>query len=351
MNRIRFVGAIVASLVILLVGCEPSEQATGSNGAERQTPIAAYEVVGRDLSRQLALSATVVARVQVNLTSRTQGLVAEVLVEEGDHVTAGELLARFDVVEHQAELNRAKAQALEAGLELERVRQLRASQTVPEADLQRAKAAYAAASAEQELWQTRLNFGAIYAPTDAVVTARYIEIGEPVEAQQQLFTLAKMDELVVRPGVSERDVRYLTQGQQVPVRLDGLPGQEITGEIRRIFPAADSASRLINVEVLLPTDSFAQGIRPGFLARIPLQVDPRPEAIAVPAAAVGEDGDQRYVYRIVDDRLEKTFIEVSITRGQWTEVREGVNIGDVVLATNPIDMRDGTRVRIVNWRG
>lgn len=345
--------SIVGLLALVAAACsgEPSDEDNAEVGGERQTPIAAYEVVARDISRQLNLSATVQARVQVNLTSRTQGLVADVFVEESDHVSAGQLLAQFDVSEHQAEFNRAQARAKEAQLELERLQQLRQNQTISISELQRAEAAFSAADAERDLWQTRLDFGAIYAPTDAVVTARYIEVGESLEAQQHLFTLEKMDELVLLPGVSERDIRFLSVGQEVPVRLDALPEQEITGTIRRIFPAADESSRLINVEVLLPAESFEQGVRPGFLARLPLVVDPRPQAIAVPAASVGEDGDTRYVYQVVDEQLVKTTVQLGITRGQWTEVLDGIDVGAIVLATNPIDMRDGTRVRIVNWRG
>ncbi|WP_126777689.1 efflux RND transporter periplasmic adaptor subunit [Aliidiomarina sanyensis] len=186
--------------VCLLGACsDGAEPSSSSGGEERRIPIAAYEVVPRDLSRQLMLSATVEPRIQVTLTSRTQGIVAD------------------------------------------------------------------------------------------------IEIGESIEPQQPLFTLANMNELVIRPGVSERDIRHLEVGMTVPVRLDSMPDKEIEGTIRRIFPAADQSSRLLRIEVLLPEQSFEQGVRPGFLARLPLIVDPRPDALAVPAAAVGESGDQRYI--------------------------------------------------------
>ncbi|WP_331458489.1 efflux RND transporter periplasmic adaptor subunit [Aliidiomarina indica] len=338
---------------IFLAGCSDAPSQTNGNetGGERRTPIAAYEVTPRDLSRQLTLSATVEPRIQVTLTSRTQGRVTDIHVEESDAVEAAAVMAQFDVAEQQAELRRAEARAYEAQLEFERLQQLRESNTISISELQRAEATYAAAAAERDLWQTRIDFGSILAPLSGVVTGRYIEIGESVEAQQPLFSLANMHELVVRPGVSERDIRHLTVGDEVPVLLDGLPDNEFRGTIRRIFPIADRSSRLLRIEVLLPEDAFEQGVRPGFLGRLPLTVDPRPNALAVPAAAIGEDADKRYIYRVVDERLERTTIEVGITRGQWTEVLSGIEEGDVVLATNPIDMRDGTAVRIVNWRG
>lgn len=339
-------------LCFVLPGCsDNAERAVSDTEEAGRTPIAAYEVVARDLSRQVTLSAAVEPRIQVHLSSRTQGTVEEVLVEAGDAVERGELLAQFDVREDVLELRRAEAHEEEARLEFERIQQLRDGDTISLAELQRAQAALTVAEAERELWQTRIEFSRIRAPHDAVVTERFIERGESVQNQEPLFELAVMDELVLRPGVSERDVRHLAAGQVVPVQLDAMPDSFVQGRIRRVFPSADSASGLLRIEVLLPADSFAQGVRPGFLGRIPLVIDARPDTLAVPAAAIGEDGDAHYLYLVREQQLVRQPITTGITRGQWTEVLEGISRGDVVLATNPIDMRDGAAVRIVNWRG
>lgn len=342
----------VALSVTLLAGCTgDSNRNGGDTAAERRTPIAVYEVSPRDLSRQVTLSASVQPRYHIHVNSRLQGAIEEVLVEEGDRVERGDLLLSFDVQEERVELQRARARATESKLELERLQQLIDSRNVSEAELQRAQAASEAAEAEQSLWQTRVNFGSVRAPQDAVVTARHIEQGEVAESQQALFELAVMQDLVVRPGISERDVRHLSIGQVVPIQLDALPDETIDGRIRRIFPLADPTSRLVTVEIGLPEDSFERGVRPGYLARIPMVVDARPNTIAVPAAAIGEGEEGRYIYVVVEDRLEHRDIEVGITRGQWTEIRAGLEAGELVLATNPIDMSEGTAVRIVGYRG
>jgi len=107
----------------------------------------------------------------------------------------------------------------------------------------------------------------------------------------------------------------------------------------------------VPIEVVLPADAVDRGVRPGFLARIRITVDERGGTLAVPAAALGEDGQKRYVYLVRDERLARRTVEPGVTRGEWTEIRAGLEPGDIVLATNPIDMRDGQRVRIVGWRG
>ena len=347
----RFRGLMLGvTVAAVLVGCEAGE-GNDREREERSTPIAATEVVPRDLSRQLSMSGTVEPRVSIRLAARTSGTLRTVGPEEGERVEEGEVLAALDMSEEEAELRRAQAREQETRLSYERIAGLRRQQAVSQAEYERARAEYEVAESERGLWQTRVDFGRILAPRDAVVTARYFEPGEAVQAGETMFELGAMDELVIRLGVSELDVVYLEQGQAVPVTLDALPDNTLEARIRRVFPGAEATSRLVTVEVALPPDAADRGVRPGFLGRVRMPIDPRPDALAVPAAAIGEDGDTHYVYVVEDEKLVHREVSVGVTRGQWTEITEGIAVDEIVLATNPLDMSDGQRVRIVGWRG
>lgn len=344
-------GGIGLLLALLAVGCSRAEESDNKDRSETGTPIAAVEIQPRDLSRQLRTSGVIQPRVTIRLASRATGLLQQVHVEEGDAVEEGDLLAELDMSEAIAERNRAKARADQAYQDYLRLKLLQERDLVSQAEYELARTAHDVAASEQKLWQTRVDFGQIRAPRKAVVTARLVEPGEAIEAQDAVFELAALDELVVRLGISELDIVHLKQGDTVEMRLDALPDTPIQGEIRRIFPSADAQSRLITVEIQLPHDATERGVRPGFLARVRMEIDARPNALAVPASAIGEDGDDRYVYAVVDDRLEQRIVETGVTRSEWTEIRSGLEEGDIVLATNPIDMSPGMLVRIVGWRG
>jgi membrane fusion protein (multidrug efflux system) len=328
----------------------PSNNANDHRG-ESRTPIAAVELSLRDLSRELATSAAVEPLVRIRLASRTSGTVKSVHFEEGDRVSKGEVLAELDMSEAKAELARATAVAEQARLAYHRQAELLETRLISPSDYDQSRTDLAVAESEQKLWETRIEFGRITAPRDAVVTHRYIEPGEAIENNEIAFELAAMDELVLRVGVSELDVVHLERGQSVPVRFDAMPESTMQSTIRRIYPTAERQSRLVTVEVALPGDAAERGIRPGFLARIRMPIDERPDVIAVPSAAIGQDGDGQYVYVVSDDRLHRRTVETGATRGQWTQVTEGLDVGEIVLATNPIDMNDGQAVRIVGWRG
>ncbi|MFO7706262.1 MAG: efflux RND transporter periplasmic adaptor subunit [Halopseudomonas sp.] len=332
-------------LLALLTGCQP--EAPSSPAERPATPVAAHEVSPRDLSRPLRIAATVEARVLISLAARTEGTVQSVAVEEGDRVKAGQLLAQLDVAEAGAELARAQAQMASATLDFNRASELRRRGVATDIEYQAADVALQVARSQRELWQSRVAYGRIAAPQASMVIARHIEPGEAVETQSTLFELADMDQLVLRLGVSELDVVHLQQGQRLPVTLDALPDLLLEGVVRRIFPAALGSSRLITVEVLLPSTAWKQGVRPGFLARIDAAIDPRPATLVAPSAALGGQQGGYYVFVIEDDVLNRRAVSTGISRSRWTEILSGVEPGELILASNPINMLDAQKVRIV----
>lgn len=346
---IFWIPLLVFSL-LLIPGCGNPD--TGNSPPENAgTPVAAIELVRRDLSRQLSTSATVQARQSIRLAARIAGTFEEVLVEEGDFVEQGYLLARLDVSEQRAELQAARAREERAQQEYRRAKELLDRDLISEAEYALENTNQRVAESERKLWETRVSFGQVKAPVSGVITARYVEPGEAVDARGTLFELAATDELILRFGVSELDVIHLETDQSVPLHIDALPGEEFSGSIRRIFPAADRDSRLITVEVSLPPETHQKGVRPGYLGRTRMAIDRRPDVIAVPASAIGEGENGSYVFVIAEERLHRREVSRGVTRGQWTEITSGLEEGEIILASNPIDMSDGQRVRIVGWRG
>ncbi len=337
-----------AIALLVLVGCSDADGNGDSREREsRPMPITALEVTPRTLSRQLSLSGRVRPRVTVDIAARTSGAVDRVLMDEGKAVARGDVLAQLDMSEARAELGRSEAEEERARLDYERVAQLRERDVATATEYQTARADLRVAENTTELWRTRVNYGEIIAPRSAVVTTRHIEPGEAVQNQDVLFELAALDELVIRVGVPERDVVHLQQGQLLPVRIDAMPEALFEGRIRLISPMPREASQLTPVEILLPPDAYESGVRPGFLARIQTPVDRREGVLAVPSAAIGISRGERYLMRVEGDELKQTEVETGVTRGEWTEITRGIEAGDTILATNPLEARDGQSVRIV----
>lgn len=350
--------ALVLALAGALAACSQPASSPASGAvrapqaeAERGFPVRAYVVERRTLERNVLVAGTVEPLRSIQLAARTDGVVAEVAVEAGDRVRAGQLLARIDVSEQQAELNRAEATLREARANFERLDALRDRSFVDAASVLSARAALEVAQSEVELWRTRVQFGRIEASIDGYVIQRLIEPGAAVGRLAPAFELADLDQLVLRVGVSELDAAGIAVDRAVAVSVDALADAEVEARVRRVFPAADASSRLVTVELALPGAHAAHGIRPGYLARARFTVDSRSEVLAVPAAAVGL-GEQPYVMVIdAEQRLVRREVATGVVRGEWREVSGGLQPGDRVVATSPLDLAEGERVRVVETVG
>jgi membrane fusion protein, multidrug efflux system len=352
--RLKNVILFAALAGLVLVGCsgDPVPEAGSGSPERRALPVQAIEVAPRDLSRRVQVSAPVEPMRTIRLAARTEGVLTEVLVEEGDDVAAGQLLASIDVREQQAELQRSRARLDEKRANFERMEQLKARDYIDAASYEAARAELSIAESEVELWQTRVEFGTVTSTIDGTVVGRYIEPGEAISRHEALFSIADLSSLVVRLGVSELDVRNLRLGDAVVLQVDAVADQNpLAGMVRRIFPAAEADSRLITVEVEVP-DALDAGVRPGFLARAHMLVDQREGVLAVPAGSVAESQGEYFVMVINgEERLERRVIEPGILRGAWREVLSGLETGDRVVSANPLEMNAGDRVRIVELSG
>jgi membrane fusion protein, multidrug efflux system len=331
-----------------LSGCAPEAFEPGST-VDRTLPVQVYLVAPRDLSRSVQVSAPVESLTTVRLAAQTSGVVTRVHVETGDLVSSGDVIAELDVREAEAELAQARANLAEQQVNYERLARLSSEGFVDAASFEVARTRVDSAQATVQLWQTRVDFGRVMATLNGVVTARHVEPGEAVSQYAPLVTLADMESLIVRFGLSELDVASLTPGMPVPVTIDALPDSpQLAATIRRIAPTTEGPSRLVAVEVALPADAHAR-VRLGYLARATIAVDQRPGVLAIPLGAVAIDAAGSFVMVVDEDlRLARRTVEPGLARGEWREVVSGLKVGDAIVTSNPADLIEGERVRVVS---
>jgi membrane fusion protein (multidrug efflux system) len=281
----------------------------------------------------------------IGVNSQVGGALLAVNVEEGSRVRRGQLLAEIDPRELSAQVRAAEAQLTLAKSTADRAEALYANKVITTAEYDRDRTALTAAEASLAQLRTRLEFTRVIAPLSGVVTQRFVREGDIVGANTALFTVADVSTLVTLLPVSELEVPLLRTGAEVPVRVDAL-GTEVSGTIRRIFPAADSANRLVPVEVAIPGDAVP-GLRPGYTVRATLRLDERTGVLVVPTRAVlGAEGTYS-VYLIANGRAERRRVRVGVDLDGRTEVLEGLAFGDTIITTGNAMLREGSQVRVV----
>lgn len=282
----------------------------------------------------------------IGVNAQLGGALLTVRVEEGDVVRTGQVLAEIDSRELRAQVRSAEAGLALAKSTAERSAVLYKDRVVTAAEHERDQAALEAAQASLDALRTRLGFAQVRAPTSGIITEKRVEAGDVVQGQTRLFTVADISTLVVRVQVSELDITGINEGQAANITFDAVPGTNFRGSIRRIFPAADSLTRMVPVEVAIGGTSAAR-IKPGYLARVTFKLGERPGVLLTPITAVVGSRDARAVYLVHGNKAERRLVRVGQQSGELVEILEGVSEGDSVVVAGAEQLRDGAEIRIV----
>ncbi|MGY6520061.1 MAG: efflux RND transporter periplasmic adaptor subunit [Lysobacteraceae bacterium] len=332
----------------------------------------------------LDASGFVYARRQATVSAKITGKVEEVLIEEGMRVEAGQVMARLDPADAQAQLALAEAQReaaraqlgeIRANLELsrrtlERDRSLFERQLVARAQLDQSQAQVQAlqarlASAQRQvavaddqraLAAIGVENTIIRAPFAGVVTQKAAQPGEmisPVSAgggftRTGIGTVVDMGSLEVEVDVNEAFIGRVQPGMPVQAALNAYPDWRIDGEVIAIIPAADRTRATVRVRVRLDSDDPRivpdMGVRVSFLEDTAASAEPMP-GVWIPARALVETDDGAHVFRVADDRARRVAVETGQRRDADVHVPAGLSDGQSVVLS-PEGLRDGQRVRV-----
>jgi RND family efflux transporter MFP subunit len=335
------------------------------------------------VAQRLQTNATLEAFEETDLFAKVSGYLSDVHVDIGDHVKAGQVLAIIDVPEMKQELAEAKAQlaskqsslesarrqldhnkadlALQGALAKDREQlgegrgfisdrtldQVHANAEIAKADLGVAEAnrdlaanQVDVAAATVEKIKTLLAYTQIIAPFDGVVARRQVNRGDLVQAATatrttpsagSLFTVQRIDTIRVFCDVPENDVPHLHVGDPAIVKPSGFDGKPFVGRVTRFSLRLDPETRNMRTEIDLPNPK--ERLYPGTYAQVSLEMNRRPDALTIPIAAVGSDGDGNFVYTITDNRITRLGLKTGLTDNGRIEVTAGLSEETTVVAS------------------
>lgn len=352
-RRYRLASPGVMFLALMAAGsCSDSGQGqTAGGGRGRRAvvaPVAVAVAAPRDLARRVTLTGPVEPIRVVEISARTAGSLVTMRVVEGDRVRAGQVLAELDERETRAQLGRARAVLTTAEATYRRTERLLASAMVTDVEFEQARAAYETARSDVDLWETRLDYTRVVAPTRGVITAKYVEEGGAVSTNQRMFDIADDSLMVIRVQMSELDVVRLEPGTGVTVELDAYPGVPFAGTVRRVFPSADAQTRLVPVEVAVASAPGGPQPKPGFLARVHFDLDRRHDVLVVPVSSVGNGATGEFVFLVDADTLVRQAVTTGLTSDGMVEVADGLAGGERVVSSPLINLQPGERVRVTS---
>ncbi|MDJ0814137.1 MAG: efflux RND transporter periplasmic adaptor subunit [Woeseiaceae bacterium] len=331
--------------IAVIPGCGTG-QASVTDAAEVRAatpvPVETSAPVRADIFATYHATSTIESDVDAPVLARVGGEVVELLVEEGDVVAAGQVLARLDGQRLRLEMLSARADLERVSGELARYDDLAARGLVSEAMYDGLKYDMDALKARYDLARLNYDYSAIRATIGGVVTAREIKLGEHITADSVAFRITDSSELIAYLQIPQAELAKFATGHRADLEVDSMPGTSFGATIARISPTIDIRNGTFRATAVI--DNEQGDLVPGMFARFTVAYEKHVDALLIPRIAVIEEDDEASVYVVSDGAVTRRIIEVGIASENHVEVLSGLDENEEIVVIGHSGLRDGSKV-------
>jgi membrane fusion protein, multidrug efflux system len=290
------------------------------------------------------------------VSAELAGIVSEISFENGAEAKKGDVLMKLDTSQEEALLRSAAAEAQLARTDLERSRDLAMKKVVSSAELDSAQSKFTRLNAVVDQMRSSIAKKTLIAPFDGQLGIRQVNVGQMINAGQQVVALTALDSVYVDFALPEQHLSKLTKDLEVQVRVDALPGREFKGKLTAINSMLDPVTRNVPLQATLQNPDHA--LHPGMFAKVDVMLPETKKTIVIPGAAVSYApyGDSVFVIEKQKDPktgkeslvLRQQFVRIGEVRGDFVSVTKGLKAGEEVVGTGVFKLRNGMVVTINN---
>ena len=339
---------VLALAAVTLCACGQGDESS-EEVAEEEAPAIPVETVKPsrgDIDALYSGTAPIEAFADATVIAKVGGEVREILVEEGDNVTSGQILARLDGDRLRLERDQAEANLHKLQRDYQRNVDLKERGLVSAGDFEEIQYEMEALQATYDLAKLELGYTEIRAPIDGVVSERFIKIGNTIDANARTFQITSLEPLVSYLHVPEREYRRIETGQPAGIEVDALQGARFEAIVARVSPVVDPATGTFKITI--EVSDASRRLKPGMFGRISIVYDSHMNALQIPRGAVIEEGGETAVFVIAGDTVEKRAIRTGYSESGYIEVLEGLDEKDEVVIVGQSNLKNGSKVAVIN---
>jgi len=346
-RRARGVFCGLALLVCVVTGCRPQPGTGGPPAGAMVVQVVAADAKRQAVSDTLALVADIAANESVELKAETEGIVQEVLFEEGQAVAKDQLLLRLDDTKLAATLAEAEATFKLSGATFARSQQLLHDKLISQQEYDQAAASFDRTRAAVDLMRRQLRDAKVHAPFAGVVGARQVSPGQVITRATVLTTLVDLDPVKVEFYVPESRLSQAQVGQLIEITVPAYPGRKYRGKVYFISPKLDEATRRVLVKATI-ANPHAE-LKPGMFGNLELTVQLRESAVVIPELALLWEGDEARVFVVSSNQTAQLRpVKVGLRLPGLVEVIDGVAEGERVVTEGLQKVVPGAPVRVAD---
>jgi membrane fusion protein (multidrug efflux system) len=351
------IGGLLA-LVILLVGVKALQivRMASTPMVMPATTVSSATAKEEDWAPVLSAVGSVSAVQGAIIAAELGGVVSDIKFENGGVAKKGDVIMKLDASQEEALLRSAEAEAELARTDLERAQGLASQKVVSKAELDAAESKFRRLTAIVDQMRSNIRKKTLVAPFDGQLGIRQVNVGQMINPGQQVVALTSLDPVYVDFALPQQHLAQLSQGLEVRVTTDALPGRVFPGKLTAVNSMVDTATRNVSVQATLESPDHL--LRPGMFAKAEVVLPEKSPALVIPGSAVSYAPFGDSVFVIEKKKDEKTgketqvirqqFVRVGESRGDFVSITQGLKAGEIVVGTGVFKLRNGMAVTINN---
>ena len=321
----------------------------GARDKQFITPVSVIDLKVRPFHHYFQVSGTVNVVEQAYISPEINGQIKEVLVEEGDDVIKGQLLAKLNTSITENTIEEVKTQLKLANTLFEKQEQLWNKNIGSEVQYLQAKNNMEALQAKLKTLEAQLNMAYIKSPIDGIVDLINIEVGELAMPGFQLMQIVNLDKMKIFAEVSEKYLPVIKKGDIVDIRFPSFPDIDLRVPVSRTGNIVNPGNRTFPVELRI--DNIDGKLKPNILSLLTFLDYHKEDALVVPSIIIKKDirGEYIYVAKEFEGKTlaRKVYIITGRSYNDETLVVSGLNAGDKVIFEGYSLVTDGSEVNII----
>lgn len=333
---------LMVTLCLCFFSPEAGAEEKNASAAPQGLPVETILTTTESLKDQLSSTGTLLSNESVVITAEIAGKVTQLFFDDGEKVTAGQVLLQLDPSVLNAERDRARANLTLSEANIKRAELLLQEQAIAERERDEAYAQWRLDEASLRLMEAQLAKTVVRAPFSGRLGLRRISVGEYLQPGEPIVTLDDIDPIKVDFRVPEVFAHQLRPGQVISITVDAVPGVRFAGEVFAIDPQIDVNGRSAMLRARVVQNDGP--LRPGMFARVVLTLEDRPNALMIPEQALIPGGGKQQVFRVIDGKVVATPVETGLRVKGKVEIIQGLEPGETIITAGQIKVRHGMPV-------
>jgi len=293
-------------------------------------------------------TATIEPSSDAKINSRTSGVVKKILHEEGDDVSAGDVLLILDDDDQQLRLQQAEQKLASASREYNRLNKMKKAGVVSPTEWETADNAFQTAGTEKKLAELALSYTRVAAPFDGRVVWREVDFGAHIAQGEMLFRMMSIKPLLVRVHIPANRLGMVAPGQAVKLIVDSA-SQPLSALVELVSPIVDPNTGTIKITLRL--EDYPSSVRPGDFAEIHMVTDKHDNALLISSVSIIEERGQHYVYIVENGIAKRVSVDLGFVMGDRTEIASGLTHNQQVVVKGQRNLNDDVKVEVLSADG